>query len=80
MRRARKMAIACVVIVVVLAFFFFAPVVFWFSSMHTSSSGSGTGIPEFPVQIGFTLLVTVVIVMSYLFAKRGLQIGKQAPV
>ena len=39
------------------------------TSSSTSSSGSG-GIPEFPVQLGFTLLVTVVIVASYVFARR----------
>jgi hypothetical protein len=32
--------------------------------------GSGTGIPEFPVQFGFTLLATVVIVASYVLARR----------
>lgn len=46
------------------------------SSTLTSSSGIGTGIPEFPVQIGFTLLVAVVIAVSYLFARRGLRISK----
>ena len=46
------------------------------SSTHTSSSAASTGIPEFPAQVGFTLLATVVIVTSYVFARRGLRIGK----
>ncbi len=45
----------------------------------TSSSKSGGGIPEFPAQLGITLLATAVIVMSYVFARRGLRIGKQGP-
>jgi len=46
----------------------------------TPSSGGSSGIPEFPVQPGVALLFAVVIVMSYLFARRGLRIGRQAPV
>jgi hypothetical protein len=46
----------------------------------TSSSGGGSAIPEFPVQFGFTLLATVVIVASYVLARRGVRIGKQPPV
>ena len=50
------------------------------SSTLASSSRSATVIPEFPVQLSFTLLVTVVVVTSYLFARHRLRIGKQAPV
>jgi YVTN family beta-propeller protein len=46
----------------------------------TSSSKSGGGIPEFPAELGITLLATAVIVMSYVVARRGLRIGKQSPV
>jgi hypothetical protein len=42
----------------------------------SSKSGGSSGIPEFPAQLGFALLVTVVIVMSYVFARRGVRIGK----
>jgi len=40
------------------------------SNTRSSSSGSSQGIPEFPVQFGFTLLATVVIVTSYVAARR----------
>ena len=45
------------------------------SSMTTpvtssSSSTEGGGIPEFPIQLGFTLLATVVILTSYVLARR----------
>lgn len=50
------------------------------STTSSTSTTGGGGIPEFPVQLGFTLLATVVIVASYLFARRGLRIGKQAPL
>ena len=50
------------------------------SSTLASSSGTSTGIPEFPLQTGFALLVAVVVVMSYLFARRGLRIDRQALV
>lgn len=50
----------------------------------TSTTGDSTnpsaGIPEFPVQLGFALLVAIVIVMSYVFARHGLRIDKQTPV
>jgi len=46
------------------------------SATSTSSSGGGTGIPEFPVQLGFTLLATIVITMSYVFARRSFRIGR----
>ncbi|MGD0477691.1 MAG: cupredoxin domain-containing protein [Nitrososphaerales archaeon] len=50
------------------------------SSTLSSSSGSGTGIPEFPVQLSFTFLATIIIVMSYVLARRSLRIGRQPPV
>jgi hypothetical protein len=50
------------------------------SSTSSSTSSSVGGIPEFPAQLGFTLLATVVIVISYLFARRGLRVGKPVPV
>ena len=36
----------------------------------TSASTSSSGIPEFPVQLGFVLLVTAVILASYVVARR----------
>jgi hypothetical protein len=49
------------------------------SSSSTTTSGGG-GIPEFPVQLGFTLLVTIVIVTSYVLARRGLRIDRPVPI
>jgi len=49
------------------------------SSTLVSSSGTGTSIPEFPLQTSFALLVAVVVVMSYLFARRGLRIDRPVP-
>ena len=46
------------------------------TSSSSSTSGKSSGIPEFPVQPGIALLVTIVIVMSYLFARRGLRADK----
>jgi hypothetical protein len=46
------------------------------TSSTTSASGGG-GIPEFPIQLGLTLLITIAIVTSYVLARRGLQIGRQ---
>lgn len=46
----------------------------------TTSSRGGSGIPEFPVQFGLTLLATAVIVASYVLARRGVRIGEQPPV
>ena len=40
------------------------------SSQTTSSTTSSGAIPEFPVQLGIALLVTVVIVASYVVARR----------
>jgi plastocyanin len=40
------------------------------TTASTTSSGSAAGIPEFPLQVGFTLLVTVAIVTSYVLARR----------
>jgi hypothetical protein len=57
------------------------------SATVTTSSTTTTGllgklgsIPEFPLQLGFTLLATVVIVTSYVFARRGLRTDKGFPV
>jgi hypothetical protein len=36
--------------------------------LSPSTSSTGGGIPEFPAQLGTTLLATVVIVMAYVFA------------
>jgi hypothetical protein len=36
----------------------------------SSSTAGGGGIPEFPVQLGFTVLVTVVVVTTYVLARR----------
>lgn len=46
----------------------------------SSSSSGGGGIPEFPAQLSFTLLATVIIMMSYALARRGLRTHKPAPV
>ena len=50
------------------------------SATTPSSSTSSAPIPEFPVQLGFALLVTVAIVASYVLAKRSLRVGKQLPI
>ena len=53
------------------------------SASKTSSStttSAGGGIPEFPVQFGFALLVTVVIVTAYIAARRGLRIDRPVPI
>ena len=47
----------------------FSPHMVTMEFVPPSSSASG-GVPEFPVQFGFTLLATVAIVISYLFARR----------
>lgn len=39
-------------------------------------SEQGGGIPEFPFQLSFTLLVTVAVVTWYVLARRGLRIGR----
>ena len=52
------------------------------STSSTSSSSTSTskgGIPEFPPQLGFSLLVTIAIVASYVLTRRGLQTGKRTP-
>jgi hypothetical protein len=49
-------------------------------SSSTTSSEGYSGVPEFPVQLGFTMLATVAIVASYVFARRNLRIGKQAQI
>lgn len=46
------------------------------SSTSSTSSSGGPGIPEFPVQLSFTLIATVAIITSYVLARRGLRIGK----
>lgn len=40
------------------------------TTTSSSTSSGGGGIPEFPVQFGFTLLATAVIVTSYVLARR----------
>lgn len=40
------------------------------SASSTTSSGGGGGIPEFPFQLGFTLLVTAIVVTSYALTRR----------
>jgi len=49
------------------------------TSASSSSSGGSSGIPEFPVQLSGTLLITVAIVASYVLARRGLRMGKPSP-
>jgi len=49
------------------------------STPPSTSTSSGGGIPEFPIQFGFTLLVTVAIVTSYVFARCNLRNGKRPP-
>jgi len=46
------------------------------TSTTTSELGGG-GIPEFPIQLGFTVLITILIATSYVLARRGRQIGRQ---
>ena len=41
----------------------------------SSSATGGGGIPEFPAQLGFSLIVTVVVTASYVVARRGLRAG-----
>ena len=53
------------------------------TSLSTTSISTSTccgKIPEFPAQLGITLMVIVVVVASYVLARRGLGIDKQAPV
>jgi hypothetical protein len=50
------------------------------TSTSSSSSSGSSGIPEFPIQLGFSLLATIAIVTSYVLARHGLQIGKQTPI
>ncbi len=50
------------------------------TTQSSASSTTGGGIPEFPAQLGFTFLATVAIVMAYVFARRGLRMGKQDPI
>jgi signal peptidase I len=40
------------------------------TSTSSSTTSGGGGIPEFPLQLGFTLLATVVIVTSYVLTRR----------
>jgi len=49
-------------------------------SVISDSSGGGLGIPEFPVQLGFALLVTAIVVASYASVRRGFRIDKQPPI
>jgi hypothetical protein len=49
------------------------------TSSSTTTSGGG-GIPEFPVQFGFALLITVAIVTTYIVARRGLRIDRPVPI
>ena len=52
------------------------------TTTHTSSSSGGSsGIPEFPFRLGFTLLATIVIVTSFVLARRvALPLGRRGSV
>lgn len=39
----------------------------------SAPSGGSSGIPEFPAQLGFALVATVVMVSTYVLARRGVQ-------
>lgn len=47
------------------------------ATSSSSSQSGGGGIPEFPVQSGFALLVTIAIVTSYILARRSVQINRR---
>ncbi|MBI3859688.1 MAG: hypothetical protein HY296_05545 [Thaumarchaeota archaeon] len=44
----------------------------------SSTSGGSSGIPEFPFQLGFSLLAALAVVSLYVLARRGL--GRKSPV
>lgn len=50
------------------------------TTSYTTSSGGGSGIPEFPSQIGISLLVTSAMIASYILARRTPSLGRRVGI